>query len=225
MTQIHQRRTSASPYIDIIWHTQNVGDGTYLATPDGSWDLIAMTDVNGKSQMLLTGQASKTAHIPYKAGTSSVVISFSAGAYLPHLPGGKLVDTAELLPNADDNHFILGGHIFAFPTFDNAETLVEELIDTGVLKNDEVVSSVVQGVPAAISKRAIQRHFVQTTGVTQKRLERIKRAQQAVKLIKQGMKPVDAAVDAGYADQPHLAKSLKKLMDSNPSDLDQIHKL
>lgn len=53
----------------------------------------------------------------------------------------------------------------------------------------------------------------------------IRRAQEAVRRLQKGEKPVDAALSAGYSDQPHLAKSLKKIMGSHPSNVDDIHKL
>lgn len=225
MSQIHTRRTSDNPYIDTIWTTQNLANGVYLATPDGSWDLIVMIDEHGRRNMVIAGQATKPMEVPYKAGTGSVVISFVPGAYLPHYPAKILVDSVEILPNFDDSHFMIVGHTFAFPTFENAESLVEDMIEKGILKNDSIVDSAVRGTPKATSRRAAQRHFSQTTGLTQKYLDQIKQAQRAVMLLQQGKRPIDAAQDAGYADQPHLAKSLKKIMHTKPSDVTDIHKL
>lgn len=175
--------------------------------------------------MMLTGQATIPMNVPYKAGTGSVVISFKSGAYLPLYPSDTLLDDVMMLPSFDDNHFILAGHTFAFPNFDDAETLIEKMVTLGILKNNEVVGKALQGKAKAMSERARQRHFVRTTGLTQKYLEQIQRAQRAVRLLQQGKKPIEAAADAGYADQPHLAKSLKRIMRSKPSNVDDIHKL
>lgn len=196
-----------------------------MATPDGSWDLIVGIHKDGNKQMILAGQATKPAEIPYKAGTGSVVISFAPGAYMPQYPAEQLLDTVEFLPNFDDTHFMLAGHTFAFPTFENAEALVEKLVELSILKNDNVVDGELQGSPKAMSDRAKQRHFVRTTGLSQAYLRQIKRAQHAIRLLQQGKKPIEAAVEAGYTDQPHLANSLKKIMRTKPSDVDNIHKL
>ena len=225
MTQKHKSRESESPYVDTVWRSHNLTDGTYLATPDGSWDLIVLIGQDGARQMMLAGQATKSSYVPYQAGTGSIVISFTAGAYMPHLPGDAMLDLVEILPNFDDDHFMLAGHTYEFPTFENAEELVARLVQTGVLKHDGVVDSALKGSPKAMSPRATQRHFAHATGLTQKYLEQIKRAQQAVVLLQQGKKPIEAAQDAGYADQPHMSKSLKKIMDSTPSNVDDIHKL
>ncbi|HYG83898.1 MAG TPA: helix-turn-helix domain-containing protein [Verrucomicrobiae bacterium] len=225
MSQIHKSRASISPYIDTIWKTQNISDGVYLATPDGSWDLIVLIHKSGARQMLLAGQATKPQYVPYQAGTGSVVISFASGAYMPFHPADTLTDSAEMLPNLDDDHFMLAGHAFEFPTFENAEQLVDKTVALKILKNDAVVEGELRGAPKAMSERAKQRHFSRTTGLTKKYLNQIKQAQRAIILLQQGKRPIDAAIEAGYTDQPHLAKSLKKIMNSRPSNIDEIHKL
>jgi hypothetical protein len=226
MTQVHRSHKTDNPYIETLWMTQNVSDGVYQATPDGSWDLIVLVQADGTRSMMLTGQATKTMQIPYTGGTSSVVISFAPGAYMPGYHMAKLVDSFEMLPNVDDVHFELLGHTFALPhDFDEAEKLVEQMVSLGMLKNDRVVDGVLNGSSLAMSDRAKQRHFASTTGISQKSFEQIKRAQVAVSALQQGKKPSDVAAETGYSDQPHLAKSLKKIMDTKPSSVDDIHKL
>lgn len=226
MTQQHYSFKPSNPYIETIWMTQNLSDGIYQATPDGSWDLIVLVQQDGSRSMMITGQATKTMEVPYRGGTSAVVISFAPGAYLVGYHLAKLVDSFEILPNTDDNHFELVGQRFAFPrNFEEAEALVNELVDKGILKNNLVVDGVLGGAAPAMSDRARQRHFTGTTGITRKHFEQIKRAQQAVAKLQQGRKPSDVAADTGYTDQPHMAKSLKKIMGTKPSDVDDIHKL
>lgn len=225
MSQIHVSRKSAHPFVDTIWRSRNLSDGVYSATPDGSWDFIVLIDQKGNKQMMVTGQATKPAKIPYQAGTSSVVISFAPGVYIPSYPAKQLLDSFEILPSHNNQHFLLVGYEFVFPTFENAEQLIEEMVELNILKSNSVVDGAVQGAPKATSDRSKQRHFASTTGLSEKYLEQIKRAQHAAKLLQQGKKPIDAAIEAGYSDQSHLAKSLKKIMDTKPSDVDGIHKL
>lgn len=220
MTQIHRSRKSAHPLIDTVWHSRNVTDGIYSATPDGSWDLIVMVQADGSRAMMLTGQATKPSDVPYTAGTQSIVISFAPGAYMPAYPAKKLVDSFEILPNADADHFVLSGHTFAFPTFDNAEELVEQLIAAKLLYADSIVHGAYR-----TSKRSAQRHFAENTGLTQKSFTKIERAQEAVRQLKAGKKPSDVAADVGYTDQSHLARDLRTIMGVKPSDVDGIHKL
>lgn len=223
--QVHTRRDSSHPLIDTVWATKNLEDGVYVATPDGSWDLIVLVQPDGSKSMMLTGQATKPMNVPYKKGTNSVVISFAPGAYTPAYPSKKLVDSFEMLPSKDADHFALADHIFAYPTFEAAEELVEQMIAVGILLADPIVYGASRGVPKASSSRSEQRHFVENTGLRPKDFAQIERAQEAVRQLKKGKKPRDVAADAGFADQPHLAKSLKKIMGARPSDVSNIHKV
>lgn len=225
MTQIHTKRTSDHPYIETIWQTRNTADGIYTATPDASWDLIMATDTDGSRFAFIAGQATKSRQLPYKANTRSLVISFVPGAYMSAYPGEKLLDTVEMLPNFDRGHFMLAGHTFAFPTFEDAEQLVEKLVALKILKTDNIVNNAVGNKKPALSERAVQRHFTRTTGLTQKYLAQIQRAQLAVRLLQQGKKPIEVAMEAGYTDQAHLSNSLKKIMNRKPSEVDDIHKV
>lgn len=225
MSQIHRHRPSNSPYIDRVWSTQNVTDGTYLATPDGSWDIIVLIQSDGSRGVMLTGQATEPMDVPYQAGTSSVVVSFAAGTFLPAYPGKKMLNLVQMLPCPDAQHFILAGKTFAIPTFETAEELAEAMVAQGVLTVDSVVAAILQGDTKALSDRVKQRHFLEVTGLTRKSLEQIRRAQEAVRQLQTGKRPVDVAMDVGFADQAHLSKSLKKIMRKNPSNVDEIHKL
>ncbi len=225
MTQIHTRRHSSHPLIDTVWTTQNIADGVYSATPDGSWDLIVLIQADMSKSMMITGQATKPMDVPYTKGTSSVVISFARGAYLPLYAGDRLVDSFEILPNADAAHFILDGHVFGFPSFETAEQLIEELIDAQLLFADPVVYAAATGTSWAASKRSYQRHFATSTGISEKSFEQIERAKEAVRQLQNGVSPNNVAANTGYSDQPHLARSLKKIMGVKPSDVDDIHKL
>lgn len=225
MSQIHRNRKSNHPLVETVWATQNIADGVYTATPDASWDLIVLMQSDGSKSMMLTGQSTKPMDVPYTKGTNSVVISFIPGAYLPAHPAKQLLDSFEMLPNADEDHFILAGEIFAFPTFDTVEQLVESMIKAGVLLVDPVVYSTMINKKWAASDRSVQRHFSKNAGLTQKYIEQIIRTQEAVRQLQQGKTPRDVAADTGFYDQPHLARSLKKIMNTKLSQVDDIHKL
>ena len=225
MAQKHERRQSESPYIDTVWRSVALSDGSYLATPDGSWDLIAVVKADGTRMVFITGQATKAERLNYKAGEESVVIQFAAGAYLLDFKGAPFTDSFIMLPLPDDTHFELAGQVFSWPTFENAEELIADMVQRGVLANDVLVDGMLHGTPKAASKRSVERHFKTTTGLSPKKLADIRRAQEAVRMLKTGKDPSAAAAEAGYYDQPHLSKSLKRLMDSLPSDVDDINQV
>lgn len=225
MAQQQQRRGSDSPYIGRVTQSFAVSDGTYLATPDGMWDLIMSEEPDGSRVVFITGQATKSARLPYKAGQHSVVVSFAAGAYLSPFHGAPFKDNYILLTMPDSDHFDLAGQVFPLPTYENAEEVVARMVTSGLLVSDDVVDSVIRGQPKAASKRSVERHFKSVTGLSPKKMANISRAQQAVRMLKEGTTPSVAAVDAGYYDQPHLANELKRLMDSHPSDVSDINQV
>jgi len=225
MTQKHKSRLSINPLIDRIWSTENITDGVYIATPDCAWDLLALRPSEGSRIMMLAGQQTKYLNVPYTAGSSAVVISFAASAYLAGFGGDKLVDATIMLPNDDSGRFTLLGHTFDFPEYDTAEELVVSMVGAGILKQDDVVASVLEGQPKAMSSRTMQRHFHQVTGMSRKTLGKIRRAQDAVRMLQAGTATAEVAAEVGYTDQSHLTKDLQKIMGSGTSTTDHIHKL
>jgi hypothetical protein len=225
MTQKHTSRLSASPLIARVWHTQNITDGVYIATPDCAWDLLALQLQDGTRMMMLAGQQTKYLPVPYTAGTSAVVISFTASAYLAGFKGDELVDATIMLPNDTVGRFILLDHAFEFPEYDTAEKLVEAMVSAGILKQDDVVASVLEGRPKAMSSRTMQRHFHEVTGISRKALGKIRRAQDAVAMLQAGTATAEVAAEVGYTDQSHLTKDLKKIMGAGSSATGHIHKL
>jgi hypothetical protein len=224
MTQKHKRRSSPHHWIDTIWQTECLSDGIYSATPDGSWDLISIEKPDGRRIIFITGQATEPVKNPYERGERSVVISFAAHVYLAARDEVLTGSTLLFLPIEGDS-FILNETRFPLPTFHNAEDIVDRMVAQGLLRSDELVKGVLEGKPKAASRRATQHHFKATTGITQKNFQMIRRAQEAVKLIKMGGSAAAVAADLGYTDQAHMIRSIKKLMGKLPSNLDDVHKI
>jgi hypothetical protein len=225
MTQRHQSRSSTSPLIDRVWHTKNITDGIYVATPDCAWDLLALQLQDGTRLMMLAGQQTKYLDVPYIAGTSAVVLSFTASAYLAGFKGDELVDATIMLPVNNLGRFSLLGYTFEMPEYETAEELVALMISAGILRQDDVVASVLEGHPKAMSSRTMQRHFNEVTGISRKTLDKIRRAQDAVKMLQSGTATANVAAEVGYTDQSHLTKDLRKIMGSGTSITSHIHKL
>lgn len=224
MVQKHTRRPSLHPWIDTVWQTVCLSDGIYKATPDGSWDLIRSLAPDGSSFVFLSGQATEPVEVPYVEGESSVVISFAAHVYLA---GDKEMRTGAAVRPLDvqGEQFLLDGMALPLPTFLNAESLVDEMIGAGLLLSDDVVAKAFTAKPKAASRRSVQQHFKNTTGITQKDFQLIRRAQEAVRRLKDGEIAAAVAIDLGYTDQPHMIKSIKKIMGALPSNLDAVHKI
>jgi hypothetical protein len=224
LTQIFNSRSSPLEAIDTVWTAQAVTDGVYNATPDGSWDLIHIEKPGGGHLVFLTGQQSQPASVPYQAGEISIVISFAAHFFPqsgPLPPDGAVV---QFLP-VEGGRFSLACLDLPLPTYDNAELIVSELLSAGVLRKDLVVTGGLGIMTFAASERSLQRHFRDTTGLSQKDFEQIRRAQKAVRLLQAGGKPADVAIAAGFTDQAHMTKSIKRIMGRLPTKVGDINKV
>lgn len=69
------------------------------------------------------------------------------------------------------------------------------------------------------SERTFRRQMQRSFGYGYATLVRIRRAQHAHRLLTGGMPPVAAAANAGYADQPHLSRELRRLAGVSPAQL------
>jgi AraC-like DNA-binding protein len=224
VTQKHTQRSSPHPWIDTVWQTVCLEDGVYKATPDGAWDLILGVSPDGEPVVFLTGQATEPVDVPYLAGEHSVVISFAAHVYLATESEARTEAKIRWLPVAGDR-FNLDGADLPLPTFEQAEDLVDQMIRARLLKSDDLVATAFSTKPKAASQRSVQQHFKRTTGITQKDFQMIRRAQEAVRRLKRGEAPARVAAELGYSDQPHMIKSIKKIMGRLPSNLELVHKL
>lgn len=224
MTQRHTQRSSSHPWIDTVWQTVCLSDGVYKATPDGSWDLILSVSPEGVPTVFLSGQATEPVEVPYLDGEHSVVISFAAHVYLATENEVRTGAAVRFLPTSADR-FDLDGTSLPLPDFENAEELVDKMIEAGLLKSDDLVAKAFSDNPKAASKRSVQMHFKRTTGITQKDFQMIRRAQEAVRRLKRGEAPAAVAAELGYSDQPHMIKSIKTIMGHLPSNLELVHKL
>ena len=75
-------------------------------------------------------------------------------------------------------------------------------------------------LPASgLAPRTLQRRIVRATGLTPGSIRQIRRAQRAVELLSQGMRPLEVAHHAGYADQSHLTRSLRRFVGRTPAQI------
>lgn len=74
-----------------------------------------------------------------------------------------------------------------------------------------------RGAVQGLSARSVQRRVSRATGLTLGGIRQLRRAELAVRMLTDGGSPLDVAQDVGYADQPHLTRSLRRLMGQTPA--------
>jgi AraC-like DNA-binding protein len=88
-----------------------------------------------------------------------------------------------------------------------------------LLVRDPVVNAVLRDEARDLSPRTVRHRFLQATGLSKNHIQQIQRAQRAATLLEQGLSIADVVYRAGYADQPHLTRSLKQFVGHTPAQL------
>lgn len=218
------RRVSPHPWIDSVWRFSFHDDGVYRATPDGCWRLFLLLTPGAAPRVVNVGQRARPVDVPHLAGEQVVAIAFAGHVHFADNPEPPTGAKVRFLP-VRDREFDAEGLMLPLPSFDNAETIVAAMERKRVLRSNELVAKVLKGSRDPASDRTVQHHFMRTTGITQTDFRLIRRAQEAVRRLKAGGSGADVAAELGYADQPHMIKSVKKIMGCLPSDLEAVHRI
>lgn len=146
-------------------------------------------------------------------------IAFKLGTFLPDLSPCSFINGSVVLPGTSGRAFSLCQSTWQFPTYENADTFVEQLVRSGILVHDPLMRAIHEGEAASLSLRAVQYRFLHATGLSQRTIRQIERARYAASLLKQGVSIFDTVFEAGYSDQPHLTRSLKHFIGHTPAEI------
>jgi AraC-like DNA-binding protein len=213
-----EERPSESPLVECVWcaRSERTGVFTSLAT---SHRMLVVTRHNGTMTLTVRGPDTRATPLYCSVQAEWIGIVLKLGVFMPHLPDDNLVDRAIDLPPATKATFWLRGAAWQFPTYENADTFVARLVREGLLVRDPVVDAALRDQSPALSPRSLQRRFVRATGLPQGVVRQIERARHAAALLQAGMPIADTAARVGYADQPHLTRSLRRFIGQTPARL------
>src|SRR5262249_3974438 len=102
---------------------------------------------------------------------------------------------------------------------DNVDAFVARLVWGGLLVHDPVAAAAVNEDIQGLSRRAVERRVARATGLTRRAIRQIRRGELAGQPLSPGGGPLDVVHTAGYADQPHMTRSLKRFVGRTPSQL------
>jgi AraC-like DNA-binding protein len=219
MIIIDEERVSDSPFVERIWRSHSEGVKPFLSIAVSHCEFV-VSRLQGKVTMMLRGpetRATPVGNSPAEGEWFGVLLKL--GTFLPHLPTIRLVDGGVNLAPASSNSFWLGGSVWQFPNYENADSFVERLVREGLLLRDPLVEAAVQGQLKVLTQRAVQYRFLQATGITRRTARQIERARYATFLLQQGVSIPDTIQQAGYYDQSHLTRSLKRFIGQTPAQL------
>jgi hypothetical protein len=219
MIFVFDDRLSDSPCVERVWTARSERAGEFLSVAATNSELVVS---RYQDRVFLTVRGPETRMTTYDcpAGGDWLGIRFKPGTFLPQFRPETLRDHNDVtLPEASTRSFWLDGSAWEYPTFENADIFVARLLKKGIIARDRTVEAVVRGEPHALSLRSAQRHFLHATGVTYAMFRQIERARYAANLLREGAAIADVVHLAGYFDQPHLTRSLKRLIGQTPTEV------
>ncbi|MEM9953469.1 MAG: helix-turn-helix domain-containing protein [Chloroflexota bacterium] len=211
-------RPSDSPYIDLVTHGRTLSDGFAIRPAEVNWHMVVVR-YQGQTEIRMVGPWAESGIVTYSADSEVLWIRLKVGVYMPQMLTRQLLDKETALPNASDSTFWLQDASWQFPTYENADTFANRLMREDLLTIESTVDATLTGAQPDISARTLRHRFLQTTGVSQNHIYQVRRAQQAGDLLRSGVSILDTVNLAGYYDQAHLTRYLKKLIGYTPGQL------
>lgn len=221
MSAVFEGRTSDSPYIHMIWRGHVDQDYQPVCPADPHWNLL-FTQRGKNINVKVEGATNQTIQKNNFEGSEFLVIRFKLGIYMPVIPVHNLLNSNTDLPDASSNSFWLNGASWQLPSFDNVETFVERLVREDVLVVEPIVNAAMQEQEHDVSFRTVRRRFLHATGLTPKVVQQINRAHQASNLLQKGVSILDTVYQLGYADQPHMTRSLRRYIGTTPAQIARV---
>jgi hypothetical protein len=210
-------RASDSPVVERVWRSRSDGAGTFHSMASCHWVMV-VTRLAGKTFLTVRGPETRATSAECPADGEWVGIHFKLGTSMPILPPGRLRDRNDVtLPAATARSFVLDGAVWEYPTWDDAETFVRRLVRAGLVENDQHVGDVLREGTAPRSQRTGQRRVLRATGMTYATIRQIQRARRATLMLRAGTPIADVVYDAGYYDQAHLTRSLRRFVGETPA--------
>lgn len=218
MSILYQPRGSDSYLVETITTGFTTGDGAATRPAEVNWHMV-LSRRCGQTRFLLVGPWVNAGKVHYEKWAELLWIRFKAGVFMPHLTTNKILNSETVLPEGSNRSFWLHGSTWELPNFDNADTFVDKLMREGILAFDPVVAGALEGQRPDLSPRTIRHRFLQAAGLPQTTINRVRQAQHAADLLRQGTSILDTVHDAGYFDQPHLTRSLRQFIGCTPTQL------
>jgi hypothetical protein len=218
MSIISETRCSDSPFVESITSGRTLNDGSTIRPAESHWHMVFVR-VEGQAHAIVVGALPSAGVVSWGQGAEILWVKFKLGVFMPHLPARNFLNTETMLPKAAGPSFWLRGAAMPFPNFENADTFLHRLAREQTLAYDPSIGAALQNPRNDISPRTLRHRFLRATGLTQTHIRQMQRAQRAEQLLKQGVSILDTVEEAGYFDQPHLTRALKRWIGFTPAEI------
>lgn len=213
-----ERRMLRSPLVETTWSTTSRSEESFLSVAVCHWEMV-VTRQGQEATLTVRGPETQATTAPVPVDVEFFGIQFSHGTFMPDLIPQRLVGGSFTFPSTTPGKFWMDGSQWELPAAHNADVFVERMVRAGLLMHDPVVLAALHDDVVEMSTRTLERRVMRATGLTRGLIRRIQRAERAVDLLVRGVPALEVARLAGFADQPHLTRSLKRLVGQTPSQI------
>ncbi|MCT7374554.1 AraC family transcriptional regulator [Chelativorans salis] len=210
-----EERAADSPFVDKIWRARSVPSPAFISVAASHWEIVIWRQA-GNTHVTMRGPETRATEMPIPADAEFFGVQFKLAAFMPGLLVSRLVDRDLTLPSSAGDTFRLGGLAWEIPGYENVEIFLGRLAREGLLAFDPIVEEIVEDRATDLSQRSKERRVRRATGLTLGTIRQIDRAYKATALLDAGVAISDVVIEAGYADQAHLTRSLKRFMGQMP---------
>lgn len=213
---VWRERTSELEAIASVWtcNASEITSRTVLADPCISIIFVKGTD---SGEVLLRGPETKPRGEVLLPGYTWTAIRLQPGIQIKKFPAQQFTDSSRTLSAASDARFQFEGATLQFPSFNNAEQLIEQMQNLGLISGEALNSQ--ESPRQGISSKSYSRLVKRTTGLSPHKLRQLQRIHQALQLLKQGVPATTVAADLGFVDQAHLTRAAKQFLGHTPKEL------
>lgn len=218
MFEFAKQRGSDSPLVEAVWHVRTGMPSAFMSVAATNWEIVFARH-RGETTISVRGPETVASMAESPDDAEFFGIIFKLGTYMPQLPVRNLTDGMISLPFAAGQSFWLHGSAWHVPNYENADSFVEMLVRREIIVREPVVDDALNGKLPDLSLRSVQRRFLNATGITHGTVLQIQRARQAAALLEQGVSILDTVNLAGYADQPHMTRSMRRYFGKTPTQI------
>ena len=221
MSRIYEERLSDSPYVEKIGHFCIESAYSQVCAANLMWNMMVVIH-QGQRSLSIWGPETQSGLMNFPVGAEFLFIQFKLGRFMPRMQVQTIANAGIILPDASSQSFWLDGSAWQYPDYENVDTFVDWMVRDGLLAHEPVVDAVLQNQPQDMASRTVRQRFLQATGLTRSYIDQLERAQQAANLLESGLSILDTVEQAGYADQPHLTRSLKRFIGHTPAQIARV---
>lgn len=229
---------------EAVWSYLSAARGAHLVLPDGRADLILRFARTGSGAVqviepIVTGPTARPLHVPLRPWIGAVGVRLRpgiAGSVLgtpPSVLAGQRFSgrhAVALIPGlaalvrpagtvdalADRLARFAASHRLVSPPAPVAAALDLMHLEAGRVRIGDLCRLL------QVSERTLHRAFTAAVGMPPKPFASILRFHHALRLLQTGVRPSDAALVAGYADQAHLTRTCRRLGGFTPATLPRM---